>query len=68
MDATPLCLALTALLLAAVLHARMVGRKAALLVLDIHDPPASSNCHTAPFRACASGMLTPIKRESPRAA
>jgi hypothetical protein len=52
MDATPLCLALTPLLLAAVLHARM-GRKAALLVLDIHDPPASPNCHTAPFRACA---------------
>jgi hypothetical protein len=49
MDATPLCLALTALLLAAVLHARMVGRKAELFVVDIHDPPASSNCH-----ACVS--------------
>ena len=52
MDATPLCLALTALLLAAVLHARMVGQKTALLVVDIHDPPASWSCHV-----CGSGHV-----------
>jgi hypothetical protein len=29
--------------------------------------PASSNCHAAPFRACASETLTLIKRKNPLA-